>query len=673
MRYAQIAIPRPLPEPLIYAVPAHLSKIIRPGQRVLVPFHKRSSIGYVISLSPSAPSKLNCSQIKEIKDILDESPVFGGCMLEFLRWLSSYYIAPLGEVCKSALPPRLSQIKSHTTTSRQTTPVEMGEVDTNHQKIKLNGDQQKVFEAIKDSLKNTSPNPILLHGITGSGKTQIYLDAFEELKKDGGQGLLLVPEISLTPQLVERFRNRFKDTIAIYHSGLTEAQRHKQWEKMRRGEVFAVVGTRSALFAPFEKLKLIIVDEEHDGSYKQEEGFRYHARDAAVVRAKIFKAAIVLGSATPSLESFSNAKKGKYQYYHLPLRATGAKLPDVEIVDMRKSKSILSDPLLEAISQTLDKKEQALIFLNRRGFSNFLLCADCGHVFSCPNCDISLTHHAAPKKLLCHYCDYAFPIPDLCPKCNSLNIKCIGHGTERLAQELAGHFPKANITRLDRDTQLKAVTRKEFLPKMKKGEIDILVGTQIIAKGHDFPNVTLVGVVDADLALHLPDFRAFERTFQILTQVAGRAGRAKKPGRVIIQTYGPEHHSLLCAKEHDFEKFYDIENRHRQNLGYPPYARLANIRFLGNLKDKTHKAARSSFEILKKHRKNLNLDESVDLLGPAPSPLPKVRGKFRWQLLIKARTAKQLSALLSCAASSLVESAPSGCRVLIDVDPLNML
>lgn len=672
MRYAQIAIPRPLPAPFIYVVPSHLREKIRLGQRVLIPFRNRLSIGYVTSLSSDLPSHLSTSQIKEIKDILEESPVFSEHMLKFISWLSTYYLAPLGEICRSALPPRLNQIKAPMT-MRPLNPPEMQIADITHQKFKLNNDQQKALKAIKDTLDDPRPQPILLHGITGSGKTQVYIHAFKELRKNGGQGILLVPEISLTPQLVERFKHHFKDAIAVYHSGLTEAQRHKQWEKMKQGEVFAVVGTRSALFAPFEKLKLIIVDEEHDSSYKQEEGFRYNARDASVMRAKIWNAAIVLGSATPSLESFSNSKKGKYQYYHLPLRATGAKLPTVEIVDMRKRSSVLSDILLSAIDHTLNKKEQSLIFLNRRGFANFLICTDCGHVFSCPNCDISLTHHSTPKKLLCHYCDFVFPIPDLCPKCQNLNLKSIGHGTERLVQELTERFPKAKIARMDRDTQLKSSTRKHFLSKMHKGEIDILVGTQIIAKGHDFPNVTLVGVVDADLALHLPDFRSFERTFQILTQVAGRAGRGKKPGQVIIQTYQPTHHSLLCAKEHNFEKFYDIERSHRQSLKYPPYARLANIRFLSNIHEKTHKAARLSLEILKEHRKILDLEKSVDFLGPAPSPLPKVRGKFRWQLLIKARTAKQLSNLLNHSSQSINNRVPSGCRVLIDVDPINML
>jgi primosomal protein N' (replication factor Y) len=681
MRYADVAIPRPLPGTLSYAVPPEMEDAIKCGQRVLVPFRRQYSVGYIMEIRQGAPKNIDIKKIKTIKEILDLTPALSKEMQKFLLWMSSYYCAPIGEVCRAALPNRLNRHTAPKTT-RPLSPPEMETPPRNLPEITLNPEQKRALEAVKEKLTSGDNKPILLHGITGSGKTEIYLRAFEELKKLGGQGLLLVPEISLTPQLVQTFTAKFKDEIAVYHSGLTDAQRQKQWENMRQSKVFAAIGTRSALFAPFPQLKLIIVDEEHDSSYKQEEGFLYQARDAAVMRAKLEGAVIILGSATPSFESFSNAHLGKYDYFELTRRATGALLPRVEIVDMRTQKRqksggdaslALSDTLIESIRETLEKKEQALIFLNRRGFSNFLLCPDCGHVLLCPNCDISLTHHMAPKRLLCHYCDFAFPIPNTCPKCGSTKLTAVGCGTERIEEELAKLFPQASIMRLDRDTQLKATSRKTFLSKMQAGKIDILVGTQIVAKGHDFPSVTLVGVVDADVSLHLPDFRSFERTFQILTQVAGRAGRADKPGRVIIQTYQPDHPSLVCAREHDFKSFFEFEKNHRQALKYPPFGRLANIRFAGNSNEKTRVCAKRCLSILTRQKKLLGLDKSIDLLGPAPAPLQKVRNKFRWHLLIKSPRSGQLTRFLNISMPAIGNEAAGGCRITIDVDPINML
>ena len=589
-------------------------------------------------------------------------------MLRLIEWLADYYAAPIGEVCRSALPARLLQIKAGNVAKPR---LKEEEHSSFHQaSLKLTNQQLEAIEKLK-----TISKPALLHGVTGSGKTEIYLQFILEILKENKQAILLVPEISLTPQLIGRVESRLNQKIAIYHSGLSESWRHLYWEKMRKGELKVAVGTRSALFAPFPNLGAIIVDEEHDSSYKQGEGtFHYHARDAAIVRAKLEKIAVVLGSATPSLESFHNAKKGKYHYIYLSERATGASLPEISLIDLRKEKFIegsqtLSTTLKEAISENLYRGEQTLLFLNRRGFANFLICQDCGEVFSCPNCAISLTYHKNPVSLLCHYCDYRIGIPGLCTKCQSTALKPLGQGTEALEEELQKFFPEAKVVRLDRDTSTKREHRHKVLHDMKKGKVDILLGTQIVAKGHDFPNVTLVGVILADTALHLPDFRAAERTFQILTQVAGRSGRAEKPGKVLIQTFHPEHFSLVCASTHNFETFSEQELKTREELSYPPFSRLAQIKLQSSHENKVEEAAYSLKKYLTKYMGN-NIPM---ILGPAQAPISKVRGKYRWQLLIKAQNVNLLKHHLKQTQEFVKKHLPSQVQLQIDVDCLNMM
>jgi len=681
MHYAQIAIPRPLNSTLTYIIPDSLIGKIKPGYRVSVPFRKHTSVGFVMEITQTLPKDLVCENIKEIKDILDNDPIFSTQMLDLLKWMSKYYCAPIGEVCKASIPSKLIQIKP-VKRRKISEPAEKNFSKINSAQLTLNSEQAAALNSIINSLSSKDKKPILLHGVTGSGKTEVYLQAFEEVEKMNAHGILLVPEISLTPQLVQQFQSRFGEKVAIYHSGLTDAQRFHEWEKIRDGKVFVVVGTRSALFAPFKDLKLIIVDEEHDASYKQDEGFLYNGHDSAIVRANIHNATIVLASATPCVESFINYESGKYNYHYLATRATGALLPDIEIVDMRtqrntftkeKQSEIISPPLFKAIEEILSKKEQALLFLNRRGFANFILCRDCGHVFECPNCNIALTHHMLPKRMICHYCEFAIPVPDLCVKCNGTNLKPMGQGTEQLEEELAKMFPDSKIARLDKDTSTKASLRKTFLSSMQQQKIDILVGTQIIAKGHDFPNVTLVGVINADTSLHLPDFRSYERTFQLLTQVSGRSGRGDKPGKVIIQTFQPEHPSIIFTRDHDFKGFVDTEKQNRKALNYPPFTRMANIRFQSNTDETTSKTAKKWLSMLKTICNSLNISDDVHLLGPAPCPLHKIRGKYRWQLLIKAPNPKILSKIL-LRVNHIINSSPSaGCRITIDVDPINMM
>ncbi len=435
MLYAQIAIPRPLHHLLIYQVPEKLKAELQMGHRVLVPFRNRTQVGFIFGIINELPQKLDSTKIKPIQKILDPEPVFSQKKLDLINWMAKYYCAAIGEVCKASLPSRLTKINAPKA-GRTGLPAELELIPEHKPELTLTKDQLSALDIILHNLNKNNPKPLLLHGITGSGKTEVYLRAFEQIKQQGENGILLVPEISLTPQLIQRFRERFGEQIAVYHSALTDAQRYAQWRNIKNKEVFAVVGTRSALFAPFENLRLIIIDEEHDSSYKQEDGFLYNARDCAIVRANLNEATVVLGTATPSVESFTNAQKQKYDYYYLASRATGASLPGIEIVDMREQESFsLSKTLLKAIEERLAKKEQILIFLNRRGFASFLICQECGQAIECPNCDITLTNHQTPPRLICHYCEYQIKPPQTCPSCQGTKLKALGHGTQKLEDE----------------------------------------------------------------------------------------------------------------------------------------------------------------------------------------------------------------------------------------------
>jgi primosomal protein N' (replication factor Y) len=686
MRYADVAVAAPTHASFTYAIPDEMSSGVKPGVRAAVPFGRRTAMGYVLGTTDELPSGLDEDKVRAIRSVLDEDPVFSANMLSWLRWMSSYYCAPIGEVCRTALPARLNRLSSPKT-SRPTLPREMEHLRSSS-RMTLTDHQRDAIASIENERGKGGTKPFLLHGITGSGKTEIYLNIFETMKREGMQSLLLVPEIGLTPQLSHRIVERFGDEVALYHSGLTDAQRHHQWERMRDGDVSVVVGTRSALFAPLKKLGAIVVDEEHDSSYKQEEGVLYHARDAAVMRGHLDGAVVVLGSATPSVESFANARSGKYRYIHLPERTGGGALPDVEIVDMRHEvarekaadpeakghqRGSLSRELVDVVGRTLERGEQSMIFLNRRGFAHFIICEECGHTFECPNCNISLSYHRRPARMLCHYCDYAIAPPKTCPGCGGVDMVPMGRGTERLEQELRELFPEARVARLDRDSIANSRTRNAVFKGMREGKIDILVGTQMIAKGHDFPNITTVGIVSADVALHLPDFRSAERTFQLITQVSGRAGRTSHGARVILQTYQPEHPSLKSARSHDYASFYEEEGRQREMLGYPPFSRLANVRISATDAAKADAQAHSIAKALKAERRKRGFDKAVMLLGPAPAPMEKVRNRYRWQLLIKARTAKDMGAYLASVHPRLREFEAGGVRIAVDVDPVSML
>ncbi len=542
--------------------------------------------------------------------------------------------------------------------------------------ITLNEAQNAALGEIRECLAAGRFSPCLLHGVTGSGKTEIYLQAVAEILRGEGGAIYLVPEIALTAQLRSRICGRFPEReIAVLHSGISRSARYDQWKRIRRGEVRVVVGARSALFAPVENLRLIIVDEEHDPSYKQDDRLRYNARDLALVRGRFSKATVLLGSATPAIQSYFHAAEGRYRYLTLPARIDDRPLPLVEVVDLRTERNeqgltpLLSRTLIEAIRKTLDSGKQTLLFLNRRGFHTYLFCPDCGHAFSCPNCDIALTHHAAEGVLKCHHCDFTVKAADLCPACRGNRVRSYGAGTERVEEEAGKLFPGARITRMDSDTTSRKGDSERILRGLDRMDIDILIGTQMITKGHDFPEITLVGVIAADASLNIPDFRAAERTFQILTQVSGRGGRGDQPGRVVIQTFNPGHYAIRRAQEHDYAGFYADELPLRRQFSYPPFSRLIGLHF-SSLKREEGKKAVAKIGARARELARTLAGGKADVIGPAESPLTRIRGRYRWQLLLRGKQ----SGLLHLLTQRLLEGAGhDGLDIQVDVDPVNFM
>ena len=544
----------------------------------------------------------------------------------------------------------------------------------------LTEDQKAALSEISGALSSGKFTPFLLHGVTGSGKTEIYLRAIEEAVAGGKQAILLVPEIALTAQSVAYFQSRISFPMAILHSGLSPGERYDEWRRVKRGLVKLVIGARSAIFAPLDSLGLIIVDEEHDPSYKQEEKLRYHARDLSLVRGKMEQAVVILGSATPSMESFHNAMERKFHYLSLPRRIDDRPLPEIRIVDMREEKGgekerpIFSRPLEEALKQNAERGEQALLFLNRRGFSSFSLCRDCGYVYQCPNCSVSLNYHLTDKAFHCHYCDYSLAALERCPQCSSTRLQLFGIGTQRLEEEIKRKFPQVLVGRMDRDTMTRSSAYQKILSQVRRGEVNLLIGTQMITKGHDLPRVTLVGVLAADLSLNIPDFRAGERTCQLLTQVAGRSGRGALPGKVIIQTYNPQHYSIQMAQTQAFAPFYQQELKYRKELGYPPFTRLVNLRLEGNSEARVKRQAEDLAKMVNRLFKDKRYSEQIEALGPAAAPLSRLKGKHRYQMLLKGKKWQLLHEFAErILAKTDQDHLLSGVKLIVDVDPVNML
>ena len=820
--FAEIAVPLHVRQTFTYRLPGELASRAEPGCRVMVPFGKKFLTGFIVDLHETLQSEVDESDIKDIEELLDESPVITHEILELTRWVSEYYFEPWGECLRAALPagaisiseqvlsltdtgravladgrlsrsklealqalagaefvearslernlsvpragalirqltrdglitasqrigetrlkPRLQNAVRLTGKSGNNSPdsrpseksdgrlnekqqrviqtltgaddgialsdlLEAADVSSSvvrtlerrglvevfarelrrdplahisaddSEPVQLTAEQQQALDQITAKLEAREYSTFLLHGVTSSGKTEVYIRAMRETVKQGLTALMLVPEISLTPIFSRRLRAQFGESVAILHSSLSEGERTDEWRRIRQGLARVVIGTRSAVYAPLENLGIIIVDEEHDGSYKQDETPRYHGRDTAIVRALRAGAVVVLGSATPSLESFHNALAGKYAYLRLQTRFGDRALANVQTVDMREvftrhgKAQTLSDELKAAISETFARREQSMILLNRRGFSSFLLCRSCGLAIHCPNCDVTLTYHRYNSSLQCHYCNYVRPVPRVCDACEGEYIHYVGMGTEQLEANLKELFPEMNIARLDRDTTRRRGSLEQIMMEFSCGGIDLLVGTQMIAKGHDFHNVTLVGVVSVDIGLALPDFRAAERTFQLLTQVAGRAGRGERPGRVIIQTYHPEHYSLVCAKEQNYEEFYNREIVFRRTMHYPPFSALINVL----IHDKDHERANGTAAEFARELRASSRDSGIRVLGPAPAPISRIKNEYRFQVLIKAQSRARAREALDFAMDRVTADGHNPRSISVEVDPMNLM
>jgi primosomal protein N' (replication factor Y) len=620
-----------------------------------------------VIVSRSASSALG--EAREIESVAPGAPL-PAHLMQLAAWIAEYYIAPLGEVLAAALPGGLEGFAgSRARRSAIEDPVLPLALPA---RLTLSTAQRSAIAEIGRAMVAGGFAPFLLHGITASGKTEVYLRTAEEAREAGKQSLVLVPEIALGSQVVAAFRARFGPRVGLLHSYLSLGERRRTWELARRGALDVVVGARSAVFAPLPSLGLVVVDEEHEPAYKQSEQLRYHGRDTAVRRAQLLGIPVVLGSATPSLETLANAARGKYRRLSLPERVTKRSLPAVRVVDLRREgeggAALISRPLHAALGERLDRGEQALLFLNRRGHSHHTQCRGCGFVPQCPRCDITLTLHVSPREWRCHYCGHREPAGARCPKCGAALLRFAGAGTQRVERELAARLPRARVLRLDTDVARERQDPGRVLRAFAHGEADILLGTQMIAKGLDFPRVTLVGVLDADVALHLPDFRAAERTYQLLVQVSGRAGRGAAPGEVFVQTCTPEHPAVQAAVLHQPRCFIDPELEQRRDAGYPPYRRLVAVLFTGTDEREVERAALGVRAALG------DPGGGIEVLGPAPQALARLRGRFRWHLLIKGTHAARLRE----AATRALESAtrpgiPKGVSVMVDVDPGEVL
>jgi primosomal protein N' (replication factor Y) len=724
--------------PFDYRVPETLRTEVGPGQRVRVPLGRgnRRVVGYCVNTEQRSEGR---RRLKDIQSVVDADALMTPAMLRLTEWMADYYLCPLGQVLEAVVPAgvrgragtremtflsvpthvaaKLTQLKlppkqahalkllaasPHPLTPKQLARVakctmgpingiraknlvreevrrvshaEIDErVEERQSHLNLNRDQQDALQAILAALHSGRHETLLLHGVTGSGKTEVYIQAIDEMIGFGRQAIVLVPEISLTPQTRQRFRSRF-DRVAVLHSHLSDSERHWHWQRIARGEVQVVVGARSAVFAPTPHLGMIVVDEEHDSSFKQDLVPRYHARDVALHRARSENIPLVLGSATPSLESWQRAQDDKYRLLELPKRVLDLPLPDVTTIDLRtefqsrQSRGAISRQLHQAIRQALQDDGQVILLLNRRGYSTAIQCPACGHVVCCADCDIALTHHREKNLAVCHYCDYTIESPNACPECRSDRIRYSGLGTQRLEQEIRRRFPRVPCLRMDSDSMQRPGSHEEALARFRAGEIKILFGTQMIAKGLDFPNVTLVGVINADTALHFPDFRAAERTFQLVTQVAGRTGRGEKGGRVLVQTFSPEHTAIQAAIRHDYAAFAQQELPARREYRYPPMAAMIRLIFRGATQSTTEQFADQVVDRL--HEAAERAEASVRILGPAEAPIAKLRGKYRFHSLLQGEDQTAMREIVRQATADL--KPPPEVQWVVDVDPVDLL
>jgi primosomal protein N' (replication factor Y) len=739
--FADVVFDRPLDHAFSYAVPERLRAVIGIGKRVTAPFGRgdRATVGYCVRLTEEAPAR----SVKELRAVIDTEALPDEHLLRLTRWMADYYLCGWGQVLNAVIPAGardrsgtrtkafIQAVPDHElpdplpelTAKQQEALVKLRKLgraieardltraagcgsgpiqalvakgllrrslvrvdefsDTSPESempagpIVLNADQQRIWSEIEPALAG-GYKAFLLHGVTGSGKTEIYLRAIEEVIKQGKEAIVLVPEISLTPQTIQRFRGRCGE-VAVLHSHLGNAERGGHWRRVAAGHVQVVVGARSAVFAPARKLGLIVIDEEHESTFKQESTPRYHARDVAVMRARLENIPILMGSATPSLESWHNAQRGAYTLLSLPQRVLDRALPLVSLIDRRHLDApkgpyrALSEPLERAMQLALKDGGQVMLLLNRRGFSTHVHCPACGHVEQCRFCDIALTYHRQRDTLLCHYCGFEREPLDRCPQCSQAAIRYQGLGTEKLEQEIQRRFPNHVVRRMDSDTMKKPGSHARVLGAFRAGLINILLGTQMIAKGLDFPNVTLVGVINADIGLHIPDFRAAERTFQLLSQVSGRTGRGTSGGRVLVQTFTPDHPAIALAATHDYRGFVTYELIHRKAHGYPPYQRLARIIVRGRDQAGTSQFAEQMAKMFQAELQRINDRQptAMRLLGPAEAPVFRLKGYYRYHFQLQSPTPGTLHQLLRAVQPTL--RPPSGVEFTLDVDPFQML
>lgn len=667
-KFVEIAVDMPINRLFTYAVPAAERDAVEIGKRVFVPFRNKDVVGYIAGFKNRPDTE---SAVKEIKHLIDDKPILSQHMLELTRWISETYLCSWGQAINAAIPSVLK--KGRVAVRRRSIASDEGVIPRDpppDKKHILTKEQENALQNVLHKIEGENHKTFLLHGITASGKTEVYLQAIEKVLNKGKTSIVLVPEIALTPQTVARFKSRFGNLVAVVHSALVGSTRYSEWKRIVLGEARIVVGARSAIFSPVKNLGLIVIDEEQETSYKQDDVPRYHARDVAFMRARLSNCPVIMGSATPSLESYYLAKKNKFELVKLTKRIDDRLLPKVKIVDMRmelatrKKIVMFSRMLIDSIERVLKNGQQAIIFLNRRGFSTYINCKKCGLVLSCKQCASVLVYHYQSKSMICHYCNRRTPPPDVCLKCNSSYMKYSGLGTEKVESEMARLFPGSRIARMDTDSMTKRGSHERVLSEFKNHKIDILIGTQMIAKGLDFPRVTLVGVVNADVTLNIPDFRASERTFNLLTQVAGRAGRGEEGGEVIIQTYAPGHYAIVCASKHDYEKFYNEEIKSRKELSFPPFVHIVKL----TVRSRNEKSAEEAAQKLRQFLSDI-LD-GIEFVGPAPSPISRVRGYFRWNVLLKG---KNRSIMCEKLKKALVKYRKPGAVILtVDVDPVSM-
>ena len=740
VRTCEVALPLPLRTTFTYRVSEELDESMVTGARVVVPFRSRAMLGVVVGRCDAVDG----ASLKSVTRILDPIPALSSRLVELGRWISNYYLSPIGETFRAMLPPsvewrfdrewqirqRLARMQkivawkddalpaerppaeqkihraftesagtftiaalmktAHVSRAAVQRLVQAGKLAVSEAALDaqqesfatdvlppvnlLNSEQTRVIESIKNGLQSRAFHPALLYGVTGSGKTEVYLHAVEATLALGRTAIILVPEIALTMWISSICRARFGGSVAVLHSGLSEQERAREWWRVRRQEVRVVVGTRSAVFAPLENIGLIVVDEEQESSYKQEETPRYNGRDVALMRAKLEGAMALLGSATPSLESYQRACEGKYRLLCLRSRVENRPMAAVQITDLREEfrqthkTAPISEDLRAAITRELAAGRQSIVLINRRGYSWFVLCRGCGASIVCENCSIALTYHKKRERLSCHYCGFSRQVPRVCPKCNSEHLYFVGAGAEQVEEHLRALFPQARIARLDRDMVRKKQAFGQVLGAFGAGKIDILVGTQMVAKGHDFHGVTLVGVASADAQLSFPDFRAAERTFQLLTQVAGRAGRGSLPGQVIVESYHPEHYAIQLAASQDYVSFFEKELHFRRLMHYPPFVALASVLVRSTKQEKAIQWSRRIEAFFESQKM-----PEIKILGPAAAPLARLKGEYRFHFLLKSRRRAALHQILSRCLAFCTEKEIPDRAILIDVDPMNLL